>query len=136
LLTTFRVRLVTEDLPSDDVEGWRENVILALRGNRRELLVNIEGTNIDPRTLRAVIVLTVQARTGSGAVEMLNEVLRRMGEHPELFAIRRLYLYPEKEADEAMREQFDDIIDGWGPDEWERIDQMKAADYQENLEPD
>jgi hypothetical protein len=147
-LTRYLLTVVTEELQEADPEDWRSSIAIALKDATRRKGVPDRGStfilramNYDPEKHRAVTSLEVQHRTGSGALEMLNTVLRNMGEHPELIAIRRAYMYPAEDEEDVLdewverminRQRFDLAIDGMGAAEWEQIEEVMRAD----AEPD
>jgi hypothetical protein len=144
VLTRYLLTVVTEELQEADPEDWRSSIAIALKDATRRNGVPDRGSNFilramnyDPEKHRAVISLEVQHRTGSGAPEMLNTVLRNMGEHPELIAIRRAYIYPAEDEEDVLdawverminRQRFDLAIDRMGAAEWEQIEEVMRAD--------
>ena len=145
-LTRYLLTVVTEELQDADPEDWRSSIAIALKDATRrkgvpdhEANFILRAMNYDPEKHRAVISLEVQHRTGSGALEMPNGVLRNMGEHPELIAIRRAYIYPAEDEEDAMdewverminRQRFDLAIDHMGPAEWKQVEEVMREDAQ------
>lgn len=146
MLTRYLLTVVTEDLQEADPEDWRSSIPIALKDAMRRKGVpdhkgnfTLRAMNYDPQRHRAVLSLEAEHRTGSGALEMLNAVLRNIGEHPELIAIRRAYIYPAEDEEEVLdewvrtvieRKRFDIALDNMGSSEWDQITEVLYEDAQ------
>lgn len=144
MLRRYALTILTEELPEGDPEDWRSSMAQALRDASRRHGVpdrnghfTLSSMGYDPDRRRTIIRLEAEHRTGSGALEMLNTVLRQMGDHPELIAIRRAYIYPVEDEEDVLddwartlidRHRFGVVLDNMGAEEWQLVEETMAAD--------
>jgi len=131
LVISYWVRVITEDLPDGDPEDWRHSFMEAF-GALRSRSVRSVATAFDAKWQRMVLTFEVSARTGTAVIEMITELLKQMGEHPELIAVRQMLLYPAK-GDEGSVIAFDDVAQMFGPEDWKALEEQQ---FEPDYDPD
>ena len=127
-MISYWVRVITEDLPDGDPEDWRHSFKEAF-GALRSRSVTSVATAFDAKRRRMVLTFEVSARTGTAVIEMIAGVLQKMGEHPELIAVRQMLLYPAKGFEGSVI-TFEDVAQMFGPEEWKAFEEQQfEPDY-------
>lgn len=131
----YRARLVTEDLPDGDHESWVVS-LKEILGGMSSKWIFLKSIGFDESRRRATVTIDILAGTGSGAIERLNTVVRAIGDHPELVAIRRLHVYPVDDQNDVLLEArvdlednlHENLIDLLTAKDWQLIEQALAED--------
>ncbi len=122
-MLSYWVRVITEDLPEGDPEDWRHSFTETFTGLRSKSIRSV-ATAFDAKRRRMVLTFEFHARTGTAVVEMIGNILRNMGEHPELIAIRQMLMYPAARDDGSVI-TFDDVAEIFGPNEWKAFEEQQ-----------